>query len=69
MIDKVKDIISKRGLDSISLTGKVFRQFDSYNGKNKLNIFFGLRECGIILQKKDKQVILGFFDKDNRITF
>ena len=67
VINKVKDIINKRGVDSIRLTGKVFRQFDSYDGKNKLNkddFIFGLRECGIILQNEDLQVILDFFDKD-----
>jgi Ca2+-binding EF-hand superfamily protein len=67
VINKVKDIISKRGVDSIRLTGKVFRQFDSYDGKNKLNkedFIFGLRECGIILQNEDLQIILDFFDKD-----
>ena len=63
----MKDIINKRGVDSIRLTGKIFRQFESYDGKNKLNkedFLFGLRECGIILQKEDEEIILDFFDKD-----
>ena len=31
---------------------------------NKEDFIFGLRECGIILQNEDLQIILDFFDKD-----
>ena len=56
------------------MTGKVFRSFESYDGKNKLNkeeFILGLRQCGIILQKEDEEIILDFFekDKDDMINF
>jgi len=43
-------------------------QFNSYDGKDKLNkddFLFGLRECGINLPENDIQIILNFFEKDN----
>ena len=62
-----KDIINKKGVESIRSSGRVFRQFQSYDGRDKVNIddfIFGLRECGINLPKEDLDVILNFFDKD-----
>ena len=67
VVNKAKDIINKRGVESIRSSGRVFRQFPSYDGKDKVNVddfIFGLRECGINLQKQDLDVILNFFDKD-----
>ena len=67
VVNKAKDIINKRGVESIRSSGRVFRQFSSYDGKDKVNVddfIFGLRECGINLQKQDLDVILNFFDKD-----
>ena len=67
VINKAKDIINKRGVESIRSTGRVFRQFDSYDGKDKVNkddFLFGLRESGINLPKEDQDVILTFFEKD-----
>ena len=67
VVNKAKDIINKRGVESIRSSGRVFRQFTSYDGKDKVNVddfIFGLRECGINLQKQDLDVILNFFDKD-----
>ena len=67
VVNKTKDIINKRGVESIRYSGRVFRQFSSYDGKDKVNVddfIFGLRECGINLQKQDLDVILNFFDKD-----
>ena len=74
VINKAKDIINKRGVESIRSTGRVFRQFDSYDGKDKVNkddFLFGLRESGINLPKEDQDVILTFFEKnqDNMINF
>ena len=67
VINKAKDIINKRGVESIRATGRVFRQFDSYDGKDKVNkddFLFGLRESGINLPKEDQDIILSFFEKD-----
>ena len=67
VITKAKDIINKRGVESIRSTGRVFRQFESYDGKDKVNkddFLFGLRESGINLPKEDQDVILSFFEKD-----
>ena len=67
VITKAKDIINKRGVESIRATGRVFRQFESYDGKDKVNrddFLFGLRESGINLPKEDQDVILSFFEKD-----
>ena len=67
VVNKAKDIINKRGVESIRSSGRVFRQFPSYDGKDKVNIddfIFGLRECGINLPKQDLDVILNFFEKD-----
>ena len=74
VVNKAKDIINKRGVESIRSSGRVFRQFPSYDGKDKVNIddfIFGLRECGINLPKQDLDVILNFFekDKDGMINF
>ena len=74
VINKAKDIINKRGVESIRSTGRVFRQFDSYDGKDKVNkddFLFGLRESGINLPKEDQDVILTFFEKnqDGMINF
>ena len=74
VINKAKDIINKRGVESIRSTGRVFRQFDSYDGKDKVNkddFLFGLRESGINLPKEDQDVILSFFEKnqDGMINF
>ena len=74
VVNKAKDIINKRGVESIRSSGRVFRQFPSYDGKDKVNIddfIFGLRECGINLPKQDLDVILKFFekDKDGMINF
>ena len=74
VVNKAKDIINKRGVESIRSSGRVFRQFQSYDGKDKVNIddfIFGLRECGINLPKQDLDVILNFFekDKDGMINF
>ena len=68
MINKAKDIINKRGVESIRSTGRVFRQFDSYDGKDKVNkddFLFGLRESGINLPKEEQDVVLQFFEKDS----
>ena len=67
VINKAKDIINKRGVESIRSTGRVFRQFDSYDGKDKVNkddFLFGLRESGINLPKEEQDIILSFFEKD-----
>ena len=67
VINKAKDIINKRGVESIRSTGRVFRQFDSYDGKDKVNkddFLFGLRESGINLPKEEQNIILSFFEKD-----
>ena len=67
-INKAKDIINKRGVESIRSTGRIFRQFSSYDGKDKVNkddFLFGLRESGINLPKSDQDVILSFFEKDH----
>ena len=74
VVNKAKDIINKRGVESIRSSGRVFRQFPSYDGRDKVNIddfIFGLRECGINLPKQDLDVILYFFekDKDGMINF
>ena len=74
VVNKAKDIINKRGVESIRSSGRVFRQFPSYDGRDKVNIddfIFGLRECGINLPKQDLDVILNFFekDKDGMINF
>ena len=74
VVNKAKDIINKRGVESNRSSGRVFRQFQSYDGKDKVNIddfIFGLRECGINLPKQDLDVILNFFekDKDGMINF
>ena len=68
VINKAKDIINKRGVESIRSTGRIFRQFASYDGKDKVNkddFLFGMRESGINLPKEDQDVILGFFEKDH----
>jgi Ca2+-binding EF-hand superfamily protein len=68
VINKAKDIINKRGVESIRSTGRVFRQFDSYDGKDKVNkddFLFGLRESGINLPKEEQDVVLQFFEKDH----
>ena len=67
VINKAKDIINKRGVESIRSSGRVFRQFPSYDGKDKVNkddFIFGLRECGINLPKHELDVIMNFFEKD-----
>ena len=38
MINKAKDIINKRGVESIRSTGRIFRQFKSYDGKDKVEV-------------------------------
>ena len=38
VINKVKDIINKRGVESIRSSGRVFRQFTSYDGKDKVKV-------------------------------
>lgn len=66
-INKAKDIINKRGVESIRSTGRIFRQFTSYDGKDKVNtddFLFGMRESGINLGREDQAIILDFFDKD-----
>ena len=66
-MNKSKDIINKKGVESIRSSGRVFRQFSSYDGRDKVNIddfIFGLRECGINLPKEDLDIILNFFDKE-----
>ena len=68
VINKAKDIINKRGVESIRSTGRIFRQFSSYDGKDKVNkddFLFGMRESGINLPKEDQDVILNFFEKDH----
>ena len=68
VVNKAKDIINKRGVESIRSSGRVFRQFPSYDGRNKVNkddFLFGLRECGINLPQNDLNIILNFFEKDN----
>ena len=73
-MNKSKDIINKKGVESIRSSGRVFRQMASYDGRDKVNVedfIFGLRECGINLPKQDLDVILKFFekDKDGMINF
>ena len=68
VINKAKDIINKRGVESIRSTGRIFRQFNSYDGKDKVNkddFLFGLRESGINLPKEDQDKILAYFEKDH----
>ena len=68
VINKAKDIINKRGVESIRSTGRIFRQFASYDGKDKVNkddFLFGMRESGINLPKEDQDVLLDFFEKDH----
>ena len=38
MVNKSKDIINKKGVESIRSSGRVFRQFSSYDGRDKVNI-------------------------------
>ena len=38
VVNKAKDIINKRGVESIRSSGRVFRQFTSYDGRDKVNV-------------------------------
>jgi Ca2+-binding EF-hand superfamily protein len=66
-LNKIKDTFNKQGADTLRATGKIFRQFNSYDGKSKVSrddFLFGLRQCGITLDQNDQEIILNYFDKD-----
>ena len=57
VVNKSKDIINKKGVESIRSSGRVFRQFSSYDGKDKVNedrmiSFLVLENVELIYQNK-----------------
>ena len=55
VVNKSKDIINKKGVESIRSSGRVFRQFSSYDGKDKVNVddfILALENVELIFQSK-----------------
>lgn len=61
VLQKARDALNARGAKTIRSLGRVFRNFDSYNGDKKLDrdeFFIGLKEIGVSLTKTESDVII-----------
>jgi len=59
-LNRIKDNLAKKGLETTRVMGKTFRKMRSYDGFNKISkddLHLSLRELGINLQKQDIDVI------------
>ena len=59
-MNRIKDYLSKKGLETNRSMGKTFRKMRSYDGFNKISkddLKLAFRDLGINLQKEDLDVI------------
>ncbi len=59
-MNKLRDLISKQGPETLRIIGKIFRSSKSYDGYSKLkkdDFLLSLREIQITLNKQENEVI------------
>lgn len=68
VLQKVKDSLKSRGCNTIRGMGRVFKIMDSENGDRKLNkeeFYFGLKELGVRITKKEAEALLDHLDTND----
>lgn len=68
-MNRIKDILSKKGFDTLRNMGKTFRKMNSYDGFNKVtkdDFGFALKEIGVTLQKQDLDVFLRIYKNEHK---
>ena len=60
-MNRLREMLNKRGANTIRGLGRSFKLFDSYNGNRKVDaqeFFVGLQENGVQVSKAEADVIL-----------
>ena len=60
--------MKNRGVNTIRSLGRAFKTLDSYDGNRKVDkeeFYFGLKEFGVTISKKEAEMLLDYLDTND----
>ena len=68
VLERVKKCLNERGTNTVRALGRAFRTIDSFNGDRKVDkeeFYFGLKDQGVTISKREAEVLLDFLDTND----
>jgi Ca2+-binding EF-hand superfamily protein len=68
VLEKVRTSLLGRGVNTIRGIGRAFKTIDSFNGNRKIDkeeFYFGLKDFGVNISKKEAEALIDFLDTDD----